>query len=132
MRASLFALMLVTTGCSRPASRQTIECPTPESGKLAGTVRESAAQIAAVGHQLHYGDKGAIGEVTAAVRRRHPDADRGAMINYLITAYCPDLNSDGALDLRGRRRAMESFAKQAEAAVGSGTNSDASTPQAQR
>ncbi len=118
MRATWFALLLISiAGCSRPASRQPIECPVPETGQATGTVKESAAQIAVAGRQLHYGNSNAIGEVVASVRKRHPDATRGAVINYLLTAYCPGLNADDAIDQNSRRRAMESFAKQAEAAV---------------
>lgn len=118
MRPIWFALFLVAiAGCSRSASRQAIECPIPETGQTAGSIKESADEIAAAGQQLHYGNSNAIGEVAGAVRRRHPGATRGAVINYLLTAYCPGLNADDALDQNRRREAMESFAKQAETAV---------------
>ena len=118
MRAGWFTLLIVPfTGCGRQPTKQAIECPGPETGQAKGTVKESAAQIAAAGQQLHHGNSNAIGEVAASVRRRHPDATNGALINYLLTAYYPGLNSDDALDQNARRRAMESFAKQAEAIV---------------
>lgn len=118
MRASCFALLLGSlAGCTQSASKQPIECPAPETGQMAGTVRESAAQIAAAGQQLHYGNSNAIGDVAAEVRKRHPSAGKDAIVNYLLTAYCPGLNADSALDQAGRRKAMESFAKQAEATV---------------
>lgn len=119
MRATWFVLLLGSiAGCTQSASKQLIECPAPETGQTAGTVRESAAQIAAAGHQLHFGNSNAIGEVAAAVRKRHPGAGKDAIVNYLLTVYCPGLNTDSALDHAGRRKAMESFAKQAEATVG--------------
>lgn len=115
MRATWLALLLVPmTGCSRQASMQAIKCPVPETGRIAGTLAESPAQIASVGHQLQYGDSNAIAEVATAVRKRHPDASKGAVINYLLTAYCPALNADGALDQNARPTAMKSFARQAE------------------
>ena len=118
MRTTWFALLLLpVAGCSQPASRQPIECPAPETGKTAGTVAESPAQIAAAGQQLHYGNSNAMGEVAAAVRKRHPGAGKDAIVNYLMTAYCPGLNADNALDQAGRRKAMDSFAKRAEASI---------------
>lgn len=118
LRSARLALLLFSiAGCTQPASQQAIECPVPETGQASGTVEESAAQIAAAGQQLHHGNSNAIGEVAAAVRKRHPEAGKGAIVNYLLTAYCPGLNADGALDQNGRRRAMSSFAKQAEATV---------------
>lgn len=118
MRATWFVLFLLpVAGCSRQDSTKAIECPAPETGQTAGTVKESAAQIAAAGQQLHYGNSNAIGEIAAAVRQRHPGAGKDAIVNYLLTAYCPGLNADDALDQAGRRKAMDSFAKQAEATV---------------
>lgn len=118
MRAGWFALLIIPiAGCSRQVSKQAIECPVPQAGQPQGTVKESAAQIAAAGQQLHYGSSNAIGEVAASVRRRHPDATKGAVINYLLTAYCPGLNFDDALDQNERRKAMKSFARQTEAIV---------------
>jgi len=118
MRTIWLALLLVSVaGCAQSASKELIKCPTPETGQTAGTVKESAAQIAAAGQQLHYGNSNAIAEVAAAVRKRHPGAGKDAIINYLLTAYCPDLNADDALNKAGRLKAMESFAKQAGATV---------------
>lgn len=118
MRAIWLALLLVSVAsCTQSASKQPIECPAPETGQTAGTVRESTVQIAAAGQQLHYGNSNAIGEVAAAVRKRHPGAGKDAIVNYLLTAYCPGLNADNALDQAGRRKAMESFAREAEATV---------------
>lgn len=57
-------------------------------------MQETPEQIAAAGHQLHYGNSNAIFEVAASLRRRHPDVTRDAIINCLLTAYCPGLNSD--------------------------------------
>lgn len=118
MRIICLALLLaLIAGCSRSASTQRIECPMPDMRQTAGAVKESAAQIASTGQELHHGNSNAIAEAAASVRGRHPDANKGAVINYLLTAYCPGLNTDGALDQNGRRKAMESFAKQAEAVV---------------
>lgn len=115
MRETWLALLLVPiTGCSRPASQQTIECPTLQNGQIAGTVKESASQVASAGQLLYYGNGNAVTEVAASFRKRHPDASKGAVINYLLTAYCPLLNADRALDQNGRREAMKSFARQAE------------------
>lgn len=35
----------------------------------------------------------------------------------VTSSYCPELNADDALNQVGRRKAMESFAKQVEATV---------------
>lgn len=80
-------------------------------------MRESPAQIALAGEELHCGNGNAIQEVAASVRKRHPEASKGAVINYLLTAYCSGFNTDNALNHASRRAAMEKFAKQAEAAV---------------
>jgi hypothetical protein len=118
LRATWLAILLVPfSACSRPASQQAIECPVLQTGHAAGTVKESASEIASAGHQLQYGNSNAITEVAASFRKRHPDASKGAVINYLLTAYCPSLNADGALDQNARRDAMKNFARQAEATL---------------
>lgn len=116
IRITLLTLLLIPiTGCSPPASQQVIQCPAAQTGQIPGTVNESAAQLASAGQQLNHGNDNAIREVAGSFRQRHPDARPGAVINFLLTAYCPALNADRSLDQNARGDAMKTFARKAQA-----------------
>lgn len=111
-RLVLAALMLIAaTGCSRGGDR--IECPAPETGSGEGAVRETQAQIDAAGVQLGRGDENEIAEVAGGVRSRHAGASKAAIVNYLVTAYCPQINGRADLDRAAKRQALDAFSARA-------------------
>lgn len=107
-RADLLSLLLLV-GCSAsPATG--LDCPKPETGALAGTIRESAAQIKQSGSILRNGGEAGISELAATLETRHPGASRSAMINYMITAYCPVIDADaGGVD--AKRNKLSAFSQ---------------------
>jgi hypothetical protein len=116
IRPVFFALLAAaTSSCSR--SNETIECPTPESGQAAGTLQETPAQIDAAGAQLGRGNENEIAGAAAAIRARHPTADKAAIINYLVTAYCPRINGRPGLTRAAKRQALTDFSARANRIV---------------
>lgn len=66
-----------------------IECPLPQAG-APGVLPESEDKIKELAGLLASGDlDNRINLIIADLRRRYPDADNGAIVNYLVTAYCP-------------------------------------------
>ena len=98
------------SGCSRKPD--TLECPAPESGKQVGELGETAAQLAVTGEELGNGSENAIGSAIASLRSRRPGARSDAIVNDLITAYCPSINRRSALDLAAKHKVMASFSLQ--------------------
>ena len=116
MRQLLPALLTLTSaGCSN--ADEQIECPALEAGQLAGTLRETPQQIKAAGDQLGRGSENEIAEVSASIRSRHADATKSAIVNYLVTAFCPTLNAKATLDKPAKRQALQSFSQRAEKIV---------------
>ena len=117
----LFAglLILAAAGCSK--ANEQIECPAPESGQAAGTLRESPDQIKAAGDQLGQGSENEIAEAAARIRARHAGAARSEVINYLVTAYCPRINGQSSLDKSAKQQALQSFSARAEKIVKAGS-----------
>ena len=108
-------LVLAASGCSSTEER--VECPAPESGRLGGTLRETPEQIKAAGEQLGQGSENEIAEVAARVRARHADATPDEVVNYLVTAYCPKINTRATLDKAAKQQALRSFSARVERIV---------------
>ena len=90
-----------------------IECPTPQPLARPGVLRETPAQIATVGKQLASGDTyNRIAAITADLRARYPNVERGELVNYLVTAYCPVVAALPNLNDSQKRATVETFASE--------------------
>ena len=75
--------------------------------------QETPGQIAEVSQVLASGDLGNRIPVYAHVlRSRHPDAPTGDLVNYLVTAYCPVMNSLSGPSDDKKQACMDAFALQ--------------------
>lgn len=109
--------LLATATASCSSSNDSIECPAPESGQAAGTLQETPAQISAAGAQLGHGTENEIAGVAAGIRARHPNVDKAAIVNYLVTAYCPRINGRPELNRAAKRQALTDFSARADRIV---------------
>ena len=50
--------------------------------------------------------------MVAELRKRHPDAQSGALVNYLITAYCPSVHDNANLNEAEKTAKLKAFADQ--------------------
>jgi hypothetical protein len=82
-------------GCVSFANAQALECPIahPQGGK--GVLRESHKDISDVSGKLTKHGADAAPALVAGLKARHPKANNGEIVNYLITAYCPVVNRQG-------------------------------------
>jgi hypothetical protein len=111
MKSSIFmlALALLMTGCAKKTAD--LQCPLPKSGAATGSLRETPTQIASTAEELATGSTNEINIVIAALRKRHPGASQAEVVNYLVTAYCPKIKSNPALDRSQKQKAMMSFSR---------------------
>ena len=86
-----------------------LDCPKPQPTAKPGILKETPAQMTAVGKQLTGGDTfNAIASATADLRIRYPGVESAEVVNYLVTAYCPAVAADkqaerSAEEVCGRR-----------------------------
>jgi hypothetical protein len=96
-----------------------LECPAPESGAVAGSIRESQATIDRLAALLATGDvANRVPELVADLRARHPTAGGAAIANYLISAYCPVVNRMTGLGEAEKQQRLSSFSSTALAFAG--------------
>lgn len=115
MRTVSFSVaLLLLAGCSAEHGND-LQCPTPETGTAEGTIAESRAQITAAGNQLAQGGATQIAEVANALRARHQGASSGAIVNYMVTAYCPTLNRQASLERAEKAKKLTAFSARVEA-----------------
>jgi len=108
--ATLAAALFVATSAF-PALA--LDCPKPQPTAKPGILKETPAQMAAVGQQLAGADKfNAIASATADLRIRYPSVESAELVNYLVTAYCPAVAADSKLSEAQKKTAVESFAAQ--------------------
>lgn len=108
--ASLAAAVLVVSAAS-PAFA--LDCPKPQPTAKPGILKETPAQMAAVGKQLAGGDTfNAIASATADLRIRYPGIESAEVVNYLVTAYCPAVAADSKLSEAQKKAAVDGFAAQ--------------------
>ena len=99
------AWLLVVTPC------MALECPAPQPAGASGVIQETPAQIAQLSQVLASGDLGnRIPVFVHGLRSRHPDAPTGDLVNYLVTAYCPVVNSLSGLSDDEKQARMDAFA----------------------
>ncbi len=90
-----------------------LDCPKPQPTAKPGILKETPAQMTAVGKQLAGADKfNAIASATADLRIRYPGVESAEVVNYLVTAYCPVVAADGKLSEAQKKSAVDGFAAQ--------------------
>jgi hypothetical protein len=66
------------------------ECPEPQAGTDAGVIQESQDEIDRLSDLLRTGDLDNRLEVLARdLKKKHANADRTALTNFMVSAYCP-------------------------------------------
>jgi hypothetical protein len=95
-----------------------LECPTAQPAGAPGAIQETPAQISELSQVLASGDLGnRIPVFVRALHSRHPDASTGELVNYLVTAYCPVVNSLTGLSDGEKQARMDAFITQATVAA---------------
>lgn len=109
---------IVCASFALPAVAQSIICPMPQETSRPGVLKEMPDQIAETGKVLASGNGiKRVPEVVADLRKRYPGVSDAELVNYLVTAYCPQVAKLDRLSA-GEQRAMVSlFARQASMAV---------------
>ena len=89
------ALVVALGGCGDTAA---FECPSPQQGG-SGVIPESEAKIKELSGLLATGDRdNRIRLIITDLQRQYPQADDAAIVNYLVTAYCPVVDALGIGD----------------------------------
>ena len=105
-------LLLLAAPCTA------LECPTPQPAGAPGAIQETPAQISELSQVLASGDLGnRIPVFVRALHSRHPDAPTGELVNYLVTAYCPVVNSLTGLSDGEKQARMDAFITQVTVAA---------------
>ena len=90
-----------------------LDCPKPQPTAKPAILKETPAQMAAVGKQLTGGDTfNAIASATADLRIRYPGVESAEVVNYLVTAYCPAVAANNKLSEAQKKSAVDGFAAQ--------------------
>jgi hypothetical protein len=107
-----YALALVVLGMA--GSALGFDCPPPQASSPF-VLKETEQQQQQLSELLAPADvENRLGDIVADLRRRHPEASRLEIVNYLVGAYCPavaavpDL-SDAAKTQKVRRFADTAF-----------------------
>ena len=109
--ATLAAAAVLATSAALPA--WALDCPKPQPMAKPGILKETPAQMAAVGTQLASGDTfNAIASATADLRIRYPGIESAELVNYLVTAYCPAVAAESKLSEAQKKSAVDGFAAQ--------------------
>ena len=81
-------------------------------------LKETAGDVARASSALSGpGQENTIRVLAAELKRRHPQADRSDIVNYLLTAYCPLVKADNGLSDREKREKMDRFSSQVSTIV---------------
>ncbi|MEO9227392.1 MAG: hypothetical protein ABI216_00370 [Devosia sp.] len=102
-----FLLIALAAG---PASA--LECPLPQMKASEGVLKETPAAIAADSKILAGGGSEAVPTIVFGLRQRHPRSSNGAILNYLLTAYCPVVNRMSRLSEKQKRAILTRFGSQ--------------------
>lgn len=84
-------IAVVMAGCG---DTQAFVCPLPQKG-ASEALPESVEKIKELSGLLASGDlDNRIHLIIADLRRRYPKADTAAIVDYLVTAYCPVVDAE--------------------------------------
>ena len=96
----------------------TFICPELHSQATPMALKETAADVAYASAALSgAAPENAIRVIATDLKRRHPQVDKGEIVNYLLTAYCPFVKQASGLTEREKRERMDRFSAQAYALV---------------
>jgi len=104
-----FGLFLVTSAMASNA--QALECPDAHSVRL----KQPANVIRAETRLLRERGAGAVPDIAHALRKKYPESGHGEITNYLISIYCPIVNTNLALSDDEKRQKVLRFAAQVRA-----------------
>ena len=111
LRQDILAAALFVATSAVPALA--LDCPKPQPMAKPGILKETPAQMTAVGKQLTVGDTfNAIASATADLRIRYPGVESAELVNYLVTAYCPAVAANNKLSEAQKKSAVDGFAAQ--------------------
>lgn len=86
-RVTAYGLALAVLGTA--GSALGFECPEPQASS-AFVLKETAQQQEQFSRLLASGDvENRLGEIVTDLSKRHPEASRVELVNYLVGAYCP-------------------------------------------
>ncbi len=109
------AVGLMLTACALgacQAPRDSFVCPTAQAGGRHGVLPESPKAIAELGALLATDDQSnVLGETIADLRRRYPEAQDAAIVDYIVTARCPSIAADPSLSEKDKREAFDAYAQ---------------------
>ncbi len=117
MRAVAALGVLSVTLCSWAGAANALECPRPHSTAARGALKEDPQEIVRLSSSFRHDDGSALPYAVASLRRGHPDAPNGEILNYLVTAYCPVADSQPGASEAQKRTRMRRFAATARALV---------------
>src|SRR5271165_6345450 len=90
-----------------------LECPAPQPAGTPGAIVETPAQVDELSQVLASGDLGnRIPAFVRNLRQRHPDVPAGALVNYMVTAYCPVVNRLNGLGDAEKQARLDMFTSQ--------------------
>ena len=99
-------LLLATPGMA-------LECPTSQPAGTSGAIQETPAQISELSQVLASGDlSNRVPVFVHSLRNRHPNVPTGELVNYLVTAYCPIVNSLTGLSNGEKQARLSAFVSQ--------------------
>ena len=90
-----------------------LECPTSQPAGTSGAIQETPAQIGELSQVLASGDlSNRVPVFVHSLRNRHPNVPTGELVNYLVTAYCPIVNSLTGLSNGEKQARLSAFVSQ--------------------
>ena len=109
---------IVCASFAWPAAAQSIVCPMPQETSRPGVLKEMPDQIAETGKVLASGNGvNRVPEVVADLRKRYPGVSDAELVNYLVTAYCPQVAKLDGLSAGEQRARVDLFTRRARMAV---------------
>jgi hypothetical protein len=94
-------------------SAYSLECPQPQLKSSPGVIIETPADIVSSSQILANGGSNAISTMIFRLRQRNPRSSDGAILNYLLTAYCPVVNRMSGVSENQKRAKLKLFKHQA-------------------
>jgi hypothetical protein len=94
-----------------------LACPVPHPNGGRNALQQSRTEIADLSSTFRHEGAAAIPSAAEALRRRHPQASKGEILNYLITAYCPVVNRQSGKSERQKQQAIQRFGQTARSLV---------------
>ncbi len=110
------AVVVIALGTGEPA--RALECPVPETQNNQHVLRETQAQIKELSELLASGDvANRLGVIVRGMRQKYPAVTDAELVNYFLTAYCPDINAMDGLSEDEKKTQLEQFSSQVFQAV---------------